>query len=85
MARLTPTSSFSPAREELLRDIHADAQSLALAMSTMFEQIARLGQRATDRPVNQNSRSAEGTDQQHQVSSRKQQLANCDQCRDAEK
>ena len=37
MARLTPTSSFSPAREELLRDIHADAQSLALAMSTMFE------------------------------------------------
>lgn len=37
MARLTPTSSFSPAREELLRDIHADAQSLALAMSTVFE------------------------------------------------
>jgi len=37
MARIQPTSSFSPAREELLRDIHADAQSLAFAMATMFE------------------------------------------------
>jgi hypothetical protein len=37
MTRKTPATSFSPAREELLRDIHEDAQSLAHAMTTMFE------------------------------------------------
>jgi hypothetical protein len=36
MARQS-TSSFSPAREELLRDIHADAQTMSLALSALFD------------------------------------------------
>jgi hypothetical protein len=35
MARQS-TSSFSPAREELLRDIHEDAQTMSLALSALF-------------------------------------------------
>lgn len=36
MARTQSTSSFSPEREELLRDIHADAQTMSLALSALF-------------------------------------------------
>lgn len=37
MASTKTPSSFSPAREELLRDIHADAQILSNALSTLFD------------------------------------------------